>query len=154
LATYGFLNDAPATYSKILFTNPSDKLVEVGYDPERMLFYTDGEISQEVWDVMLYSKLERAPGMADVKNAFYDAFVTGDDEAKYAIHAQYQHQTCTDLLDHVNGILKEVDQLTKMMKQFQNDDRHPRLPLLLKHHAMVTTTFENVKDRLQAMMYG
>jgi hypothetical protein len=92
--------------------------------------------------------------MADVKNAFYEAFVTGDDETKYAIHAQYQHQTCTDLLDHVNGILKEVDQLTKMMKQFQNDDRHPRLPLLLKHHAMVTTTFENVKDRLQAMMYG
>jgi hypothetical protein len=155
LATYGFLtDDQPATYCKILFTNPSDRLIEVGYDPERMVFYRNGEVAREVWDVLLFSWLERTPGMADAKTAFYQAHVSGDDPTKYELHERYQHETCTALLKHVDTVLTDVEQLTKMMKQFQNNDRHPRLPLLLRHHAMVIGTFRNVKDRLEAMMYG
>jgi hypothetical protein len=55
LATYGFLNDAPATFCKYVISNPSQQLKDIGYDPDRMLFYTgDGSLSQEVWDVMLF----------------------------------------------------------------------------------------------------
>lgn len=154
LAKYGFLNEAPATYCKVLFTNPSQKLKDVGYDPDKMLFYTDdGGISPQVWDVMLYSKLERTPGMADAKNAFYEAHMSGDEETKFAIHSQFQEATCTVLLEHVDGILKEVAQLTRMMEQFRNEDKHPRLPLLLNHHAMVTCTFSKVRENI-LRMYG
>lgn len=151
LATYGFLNEVDGTYCKILFTQPSQKLKDVGYDAEKMLFYSDGSIAQEVWDVMLYSKLERAPGMADAKNAFYEAHMAGDEETKFAIHSQFQDSTCSDLLSHVENILKEVEQLTRMMNKFNDEDRHPRLPLLFKHHALVTYTFKNVREYLLGM---
>mmetsp|Transcript_45752 Transcript_45752/g.110899 ORF Transcript_45752/g.110899 Transcript_45752/m.110899 type:complete len:456 (-) Transcript_45752:29-1396(-) len=152
LATYGFLNEAPATYCKLLFTNPSEKLKQIGYDPSQLLFSTqDGSISSPVWDVILYSKLERTPGMAEAKNAFYEAHMNGDEETKFAIHSQFQEATCSVLLEHVETILKEVSQLTSMMEKFRNEDRHPRLPLLMKHHAMVTLTFSKVRDNLLSM---
>lgn len=155
LATYGFLNQAPATYCKLLFTNPSDRLVAVGYDPSQLLFSTeDGSIAPAVWDVVLYSKLERTPDMADAKNAFFEACMNGDEATKYSIHSQYQHATCQVLLEHVETILTEVAQLTKMMEQFRNEDRHPRLPLLMKHHAMVQSTFSKVRENLLNMMYS
>lgn len=154
LAKYGFLNAAPATYCKLLFTNPSQKLKDVGYDPDKMLFYTlDGGISPEVWDVILYSKLERTAGMSDAKNAFYEAHMSGDEATKFAIHSQFQEATCNVLLEHVEGILKEVAQLTTMMEKFRNEEKHPRLPLLLNHHAMVSSTFSKVRDNILGM-YG
>lgn len=147
LAKYGFLNEAPATYCKILFTNPSQKLIDVGYDPERMVIYTaDGSIAQEVWDVLLYSKLERTPGMAEAKNAFYEAHMSGDEETKSSIHRQFQRATCEVFLSHVENILKEVNQLSQMMIKFQNDEKHPRLPLLFRHHEMVKSTFLKARD--------
>lgn len=151
LAKYGFLNDSPATFSKLLFTNPSERLKEVGYDPDRLVFFTDGGVSQEVWDVILFSKLERTPGMAEAKNAFYKACMSGDEETKFAIHSQYQEATCNVLLEHVEGILKEVAQLTTMMEKFRNEDRHPRLPLLLRHHSMVASTFSKVRENILSM---
>eukprot|EP00980_Cylindrotheca_fusiformis_P019926 scaffold7017_cov134-Cylindrotheca_fusiformis.AAC.21 len=155
LAKYGFLNESPVTYCKLLFTNPSQKLKNVGYDPDRLLFSTvDGSISPEVWDVVLYSKLERAPGMAEAKNAFYEACMNGDEATKFAIHSQFQEATCSVLLEHVDGILKEVAQLTTMMENFRNEEKHPRLPLLLKHHAMVTSTFSKVRENILGIMSG
>ena len=152
LATYGFLNEAPATYCKLLFTNPSSKLREVGYDPSLLLFSTeDGGIAPAVWDVLLYSKLERTPGMSEAKNAFYEAHQNGDEETKYAIHSQFRQATCSVLLEHVETILREVSQLTSMMEQFRNEDRHPRLPLLMRHHSMVTSTFSKVRDNILSM---
>ncbi|CAJ1941732.1 unnamed protein product [Cylindrotheca closterium] len=152
LATYGFLNEAPATYCKLLFTNPSEKLKQIGYDPSQLVFSTqDGSISSPIWDVILYSKLERAPGMAEAKNAFYEAHMSGDEATKFAIHSHFQEATCTVLLEHVETILKEVSQLTCMMEQFRDEDRHPRLPLLMEHHAMVTSTFSKVRDNLRSM---
>jgi hypothetical protein len=149
LAIYGFLNDPPSTYCKIMYTNPSQRLIDIGYVPEKMLFFTkDGSISQEVWDVMLYSKLERAPGMGDARKALYEAHMSGDEETKFAIHSQFQDATCSELLKHVDGMLKELDQLTTMMLQFNDQEKHPRLPLLLRHHAMVTSTFTKVRAYL------
>ena len=105
-----------------------------------------GSVSQEVWDVLLYSKLERAPGMAEPKNAFYQAHMSGDEATKMAIHAQFQRATCEALLSHIDDILKEVSQLSKMMIKFQNDEKHPRLPLLYRHHEMVSSTFSRARD--------
>ena len=53
LATFGFLDESsPATYCKIMTANPSQKLVDMGYDFSRMLFFKDdGGITEEVWDV-------------------------------------------------------------------------------------------------------
>lgn len=152
LATYGFLNEAPATFCKMTFSNPSQELINIGYDPERMLYDTStGAIAQEVWDVLLFSRLERKPDLAHVKDAFYQACSTGDEDTKMAIHGEYQLETCNALLRHVNFILIEVHELTVKMNAFDSS-KHPRLPLLKKHHAMVTTTFEKVRDYLDAMI--
>mmetsp|Transcript_2505 Transcript_2505/g.3350 ORF Transcript_2505/g.3350 Transcript_2505/m.3350 type:complete len:470 (-) Transcript_2505:201-1610(-) len=152
LATYGFLNDdSPATYCKLLLPAPSAELRDIGYDRSTMLFYTeDGGIAQEVWDAVLYSTLEKIPGAEDVKYAFYEAHMNEDYETKMAIHQQFQGETVNKLLEHVNKILTEVQALQNKMYQY-NSDRHPRLPLLLRHHEMVISTFMKARDNLYAM---
>jgi len=152
LSIYGFLNEAPAAYCKILFTHPSQELKDVGYNSNRMLFYTqDGSISQEVWDVLLFSRLEKKKNKQDMKNAFYQAHMNGDQQTKMSIHAEFQEETTKALLRHVNHVLIEVHELTVKMNSFDSS-KHPRLPLLLRHHAMVTETFAKVRDNLSAML--
>eukprot|EP00980_Cylindrotheca_fusiformis_P026186 scaffold15497_cov117-Cylindrotheca_fusiformis.AAC.13 len=154
LATYGFINEAPAAFCKILFSNPSPELKDMGYDPNRMLFFTaDGSISQEVWDVLLYSRLERKPEFREAKEAFYQAHMSGDEETKNSIHGQFQRDTVGALLRHVNHILAEVSELTVKMNTFDSS-KHPRLPLLKRHHAMVTSTFTKVRDYLMLLQEG
>jgi hypothetical protein len=151
LATYGFLNDAPAAFCKFLVSKPSQQLKDIGYDPNRMLFYTnDGSVSDEVWDVMLFSRLERKPGLAHLKDSFYQAHMSGDEATKQAIHTQFQSDTVKALLRHVNFILAEIAELTVKMNSFDSS-KHPRLPLLKKHHAMVTDTFSKVRDYLMTI---
>lgn len=150
LATYGFLNEASCCFCKIYFRKPSEQLIKVGYDPENMLFSVGGDISQGVWDVLLYSRLERKPALAATKIAFYQAIMTGDYETKEAIHNQYRQETRKALLRHVDFILVEVNDLLIKMNAFDSS-KHPRLPLLRMHHEMVTTTFGNVKQNLLQM---
>ena len=147
LATYGFLHQPPATFCKIVVSNPSDELIAIGYDPNRMVFFADGSIAQDVWDVLLYHRLERKPELSHVKEAFYQAHMSGDEQTKNSIHNQFQRETVGALLRHVNHILAEVAELTVKMNSFDSS-QHPRLPLLLKHHVMVTTTFSKVRDFL------
>jgi hypothetical protein len=63
LSTFGFLDQSPpATFCKIMTARPSKELKNMGYDFERMGFYVeDGAVSEEVWDVVLYSLLESQP---------------------------------------------------------------------------------------------
>mmetsp|Transcript_23437 Transcript_23437/g.31085 ORF Transcript_23437/g.31085 Transcript_23437/m.31085 type:complete len:464 (-) Transcript_23437:276-1667(-) len=151
LATYGFLNEAPATYCKILFTNPSQELIDVGYSPELMLFYTDGTVAQPVWDVLLYSRLEKRAELSHVAQAFYQAHMTGDEDTKNAIHAQYQRDTCNALLRHLNHIIIEIEDLKVKMYSIKDASNHPRLPLLTRHHDMVIETFKNVREYVTNM---
>ena len=59
LARYGFLDDSSeATFCKYVITNPNYEVCNLGY-PSSMLFYKDGSISQEVWDVILYQELAK-----------------------------------------------------------------------------------------------
>jgi len=150
LATYGFLNEAPAAFCKLLIPNPSQEVRNIGYDPTRMVFYNDGSVAQEVWDVLLYSRLERKPDQAEYKEAFYQACMSGDEETKGAIHAHYQKDTVAALIRHVDHILIEVHEMTVKMNAYDSS-KHPRLPLLQKHHAMVTTLFSTVRDNLVAI---
>lgn len=153
LAKYGFLsNDAPATFCKIMFPNPSPELKDIGYDPERMLYYTaDGGISQEVWDVLLYSRLERKPDLKEAREAFYQAHMSGDEETKSAIHQHFFRETSSALLRNVDHVLAEVAELTYKMNAYDSS-QHPRLPLLRKHHDMVTATFQKVRANLAPMV--
>ena len=153
LATYGFLSESASTTNcKLMFKNPSQELIDVGYDPSRMLFETaTGAVSQEVWDVLLYSRLEKKPELADAARAFHQASISGDNQTKNAIHGQYFRHTCGALMRHIDHILIEVHDLTVKMNAYDSS-KHPRLPLLRRHHEMVTSTFKKVKANVEQMM--
>jgi len=147
LAQYGFLNEAPATYCKILFSNPSREIQEIGYDPSKMLFSTEnGAISQTVWDVLLYSRLEQKRLESD-QRAFYQAHMSGDEQTKGSIHAKYMKETCGALRRHVDHILAEVAELGVKTNAFDSS-KHPRLPVIKRHNEMVTATFQRVRENL------
>lgn len=152
-AKYGFLDESsPATFCKIMTIQPTPELLNLGLDFSKMLFYKDsGEISEEVWDVMLYSQVlaqER-----DVQQQFYQAHMNGDAETKNAIHQHYFMQTSAALQKHVDTFLKQLDDLSA--KGVGKDPQeHPRLPLILRHNDFVKTTFMTVKARLDSMAVG
>ena len=144
-ARYGFLDESsPATFCKIMIDKPSTELINLGYDPSRMLFFKDtGEVSQEVWDVLLYDKVLSKEDSA-VQEQFYQAHIAGDDDTKQAMHAHYYPQTAAALNDHVEGFLLQLQELSA--QGVGRDVReHPRLPLILKHNIFVMETFLTVK---------
>mmetsp|Transcript_14994 Transcript_14994/g.31025 ORF Transcript_14994/g.31025 Transcript_14994/m.31025 type:complete len:142 (+) Transcript_14994:236-661(+) len=129
---------------------PTPELRTIGLDFSRMLFFKDtGDISAEVWDVLLYSKV--LANNLETKQAFYDAHVNGDGDTKSAIHEQYMDQTSAALKDHVDIFLEQLDVLSAKSDGKDWND-HPRLPLILRHNEFVKTTFENVKIRLDPMV--
>jgi hypothetical protein len=153
MANYGFLNDeAPATFCKILAPRPSQELIDVGYSTDRMLFYTEtGLITEEVWDVVLYSRLERKPELEADRRAFHQAHMMGDQQTKAAIHQKHMPETSRALQRHVNGVLAEVADLQVKMNAFDYSN-HPRLPLIRKHNDMVMSTFMKVKGMVDQVV--
>lgn len=149
-ATYGFLDEtSPATFCKIMTIVPNQELLNLGYDFSRMLFYKDtGEISEEVWDVMLYQQLaDNRP----LQQAFHQAHVDGDAETKNAIHSEYFLETTTALKQHVDTFLENLEELSAKGDGKSVED-HPRLPLIMRHNAFVRQTFLNVKAQLDPMV--
>lgn len=148
-AQYGFLDEtSPATFCKITL-NPTPQLKDMGYDFSRMLFYKDtGDVSQEVWDVLLYQNLA---SKRDVQQAFYQAHMEGDTETKNAIHREYFLETTTALKKHVDTFLVQLDELSQKGAG-KDTNQHPRLPLILKHNAFVKETFLAVKGNVDAMV--
>jgi hypothetical protein len=146
-ARYGFLDeDSPATFCKIMISNPSRELLDMGYDPSRMLFFKDtGDVSQEVWDVLLYQILgDLDPSQ---QQALYQAHMSGDYDTKQAIHNQYYPQTSTALLNHIDGFVNQLDALSQ--KTVGRDPAvHPRLPLIRMHNDFVRQSFLTVRSRL------
>ena len=157
LATYGFVadqNEVPAIYSKLMFDNPSPQLLDIGYHPDQLLFdTTTGDISPKVWDVLLYARLERKMGddVDQAKQAFYEAHTNSDEVTKQAIHEHFWTDTHRALLRHVNHILAEVDAYIEKLNS-HDANKHPRIPLLNKHHKMVQSTFAKVKANLELEM--
>lgn len=150
-ATYGFLDEtSPATFCKIMNIQPTAELKTIGLDFSRMLFYKDtGDITAEVWDVLLYSKV--LANDLETKNAFYEAHVNGDEDTKNAIHQQFMAQTSKELKQHVDTFLEQLDVLSAK-GDGKDWAEHPRLPLILRHNEFVKATFENVKMKLDPMV--
>mmetsp|Transcript_53497 Transcript_53497/g.160083 ORF Transcript_53497/g.160083 Transcript_53497/m.160083 type:complete len:184 (+) Transcript_53497:922-1473(+) len=146
-ATFGFLDESsPATFCKIMHLQP--EMEALGLDYSNLLFYKDtGDISGEVWDVILYSVLAFDAGL---QQNFYQAYMSGDMETKQAYHEEYYPFTLEALKQHVDGFLAELDALSAHAYT-KDPASHPRLPVILKHNEFVRSTFLAVKSRLDAM---
>lgn len=146
LARYGFLDkSSPATFCKIMISRPSQELINLGYDHSRMLFYKDtGDVSPEVFDVLLYQSLESDP---ETQKAFYEAHMNGDEETKQAIHEYYYDQTAAALQEHIQTFLRDLEK-TIYIGSNSDVNEHPRLPLILSHNLFVKETFEKVQAKL------
>lgn len=152
-ARYGFLDDSsPGTFCKIMIKKPSREIVDMGYDPSRMLFYRGtGEISDEVWDVLLYQVLELEEDDPSMKDALYQAHMNGDAATKRQLHERFFAQTSMALKDHVDSFLRELDELSANADGKDVGD-HPRLPLIMRHNEFVKRTFLDVKSQLDPMV--
>jgi hypothetical protein len=146
-ARYGFLDESsPATFCKLL--HMEKEMRTLGYDFYNLLFYKDtGDISPEVYDVVLYSILNSDPINQE---GFYEAVIRGDEVTKNAYHQQYLSYTVDELRKHVDGTLRDLDKLTGKARSL--DPRtHPRVPVILKHNDFVKETFLRVKANLDQM---
>jgi hypothetical protein len=154
LARYGFLDESsPGTFCKYVIENPTFEMFNLGY-PNSMLFYNDGSISNEVWDVLLYELLKVSS--PDEQQHFYQAHVSGDEGTKASYHDQYFALTFQSISTHVNYKINELDELgmglETQIAQGQDAKRHPRLPLIMRHNEFVKVTFDNVRQNLDNMI--
>ena len=147
-ARYGFLDESsPATFCKIMIPDHTEELINMGCDHSKMLFYKDtGEVSQEVWDVLLYKILGEAD--PETQQALYNAHMSNDYETKQQIHEYYYPQTYAALQEHVSSFLKQLDELREKASG-RNLEIHPRIPLVMRHNDFVRQTFLMVQQRLQ-----
>jgi hypothetical protein len=156
LARYGFLDKTcPATYCKLLPPTINQDMLDLGYSHERMLFYNNGQVSDECWDIFLYSCLSSMNAVNDI-HTLMEAHRTNDYDTKLALHTHYYPVTCTALLDHVNSFITDIDKLiTKAetigvsngKESIYIRNEHPRLPLIHEHNIFIRDTFLNVRDR-------
>jgi hypothetical protein len=145
-ARYGFVDDSsPATFCKIMIPHKNTELENMGYAHNRMLFYKDtGDISEEVWDVLLYQILS-ASNVAS-RRTFYQAHVNGDYATKQAFHQQFYPETSAKLKEHIDTFLQELDELSAKA-HVMNVNQHPRAPMILKHNELVKNSFLAVRAR-------
>jgi len=147
-AKYGFLdNSAPATFCKLM--DQKEEMEELGYTFSDLLFYHDsGEISPQVYDVVLYSILKKND--PDQANAFYQAVASGDENTKQSYHQNYFEHTIKVLQEHVDGTLKDLAKWSAKAKGYDLNT-HPRVPVILHHNEFVQSTFWKVKAFLDTM---
>ena len=146
-ARYGFLEeDTPATFCKLIPPHINKDMEELGYAENKMLFYKTGDVSEEVWDILLYQYLS-ANNIRD-RRALMEAHKSGDYETKQALHESYYPYTSQALLDHIEDFIGQLDKLSmKGEDRVRNIDDHPRLPLILRHNQFVRDTFMMVRNR-------
>ena len=147
-ANYGFLDDtAPGTFCKLM--HMLEEMQELGYSFSDLLFYKDGDISPEVYDVVLYHVLKRSddPGLVQ---GFYQATMSGDESTKAMYQEQYWPYTREELQNHVNGLIDDIDGWSRTAGSY-DVNTHPRAPLILQHNAFVRETFVQVKSYLGSM---
>jgi len=146
-ATYGFLDEsAPGTFCKLM--DLQEDMGDMKFGFKDLLFYKNGEISPEVYDLVLYSILKTDPSFELAP--FYDACKNGDEETKNAYHGQYFSYTLDYLKGHVDQTLMDIDRLSNLAASY-DPNTHPRAPLILQHNQFVKQTFEAVKYSLDQM---
>eukprot|EP00581_Thalassiosira_minuscula_P017641 CAMPEP_0183717688 /NCGR_PEP_ID=MMETSP0737-20130205/11225_1 /TAXON_ID=385413 /ORGANISM="Thalassiosira miniscula, Strain CCMP1093" /LENGTH=526 /DNA_ID=CAMNT_0025947165 /DNA_START=68 /DNA_END=1648 /DNA_ORIENTATION=+ len=154
-ARYGFLDEnCPATYCKLLPPTVNSDMIELGYSLDRMLFYKNGEVADEVWDIFLYQHLAETNNIYD-QQALMNAYRQGDYDAKLALHNKHYAATSAALLKHIDDFIEEIDKLIQKAETIGVSDpnsvyiryEHPRLPLIHRHNLFVRETFQNVRNR-------
>ena len=146
-AKYGFLDEtSPATYCKLLHLK--EEMQKLRYEFKDLLFSTGGEISPAVYDVVLYSILGQND--PNVQQQFYQAVLSGNEEAKNSFHQQYFSYTLDALKQHVDTTLRSLEELSRKAQSL--DVRtHPRAPIILRHNEFVYNTFLAVQNNLNNM---
>jgi hypothetical protein len=150
LATYGFHDTSPpATYCKLFpGIEVGQDLMDMGFDYTTMVFYPEsGGISEQVWDVMLYTIL----GMQDrnTQQQFYQAHRAGDANTKQQFHQYYLSQTATALVNHIDEILSEISYCDRKLNSGQFFEN---MQMIAGHNEFVRETFLKVRANLQQMM--
>lgn len=150
-ARYGFIDETcPSTFCKIMDIIPSTELRNIGLSFSRMLFYKDtGEVSEEVYDVLLYQILSEHSNRHD-QEEFYNACITGNAELKNAYHQQYLGETISKLKAHVDKFILEMDELYKKASM-KDLSQNTRLPLIVMHNEFVRETFMRVKEQIDPL---
>jgi hypothetical protein len=159
LARYGFLDDtSSSTFCKLVISDPCSELVDLGCHPTRMLFYDDGGISQEVWDVLTYIELGKVSGgnrgrEGGLQDSFHAAYAMGDESTMRWHRESCFPQTLSALREHVNALLNELEELGLGLeiqrKQGRDANLHPRLRLIMRHNEFVRNTLEVVRRNLE-----
>jgi len=149
-AKYGFIDEScSSTFCKMMDIIPSTELRNIGLSFSRMLFYNTGEVSEEVYDVLLYQILsDKSP---TEKKEFYSACINGDEQTKAAYHQQYLGDTMGKLKKHVDTFLKNLDELDEKASR-KDPNTHTRLPLIMAHNNFVRQTFMNVKAQIDPVV--
>ncbi|KAL7527524.1 hypothetical protein ACHAXR_001997, partial [Thalassiosira sp. AJA248-18] len=145
-ARYGFLDDTtPATFCKLIPTHINKDMEDLGYAQNTMLFYKTGDVSETVWDILLYQHLSSTK-IGD-KRALMEAHRSGDYETKQMLHEKYYPDTSMLLLKHIDEFIEQLDKLSaKAEARVRDINDHPRLPLILKHNQFVRETFMIVRN--------
>jgi len=144
-ARYGFLDDTtPATFCKLIPPHINKDMEELGYSQNRMLFYRTGDVSDEVWDILLYQHLSSTK-IGD-KRMLMTSHREGDYQTKQMLHEKYYGETSRLLLEHIEEFLAQLDKLSGKVEG-RSVEEHPRLPLILKHNQFVRDTFLTVRNR-------
>lgn len=146
-ARYGFLDETtPATFCKLIPSHVNKDMEDLGYAESRMLFYRSGEVSQEVWDILLYQHLSSTK-IGD-RRALVEAHKAQDHATKQMLHEKYYQETAWLLEKHINEFLEQLDKLNGKAydETRRNIDDHPRLPLIVKHNQFVREIFLTVRN--------
>jgi hypothetical protein len=148
LVIFGFVDESqPEVFCQILSQEPSQRLVDMGYDSSKMVFRTkDGAVANAVWDVIMYNLLQQVP---ELQESFYQAHMQKDVAKKTVIHRNFHLEVAMLLHKHVHTSLLEFEKLLEKSKEY-NDTAHPRLPLIRRHLKFVIGTFSKVEDNLSA----
>lgn len=146
-ANYGFLDDSsPGTFCKLM--SMLTEMQELGYGFSDLLFYKSGDISPEVYDLVLYHVLKKSdPSLAQ---GYYQAVMSGDEATKSEYQNSYWQYTKEELQSHVNGLLMDLDKWSNLASTYDLNT-HPRVPMILQHNAFVKETFLQVKANLDNM---
>eukprot|EP00804_Cyclotella_cryptica_P019543 CCRYP_014310-RA/>CCRYP_014310-RA protein AED:0.09 eAED:0.09 QI:65/1/0.75/1/0.66/0.5/4/763/469 len=150
-AKYGFVDtSAPATFWKYMDIIPSTELCSIGLSYSRMLFYPSGDISPEIFDVLLYLILGEKRGRQEQK-VFYDACLNGDDETKMAYLNQYYYEIYGRIKTHVDKFLGDLQELEGKAIRVDKET-HPRIGMIREHNDFVRGIFLRVKENVDAVV--
>jgi hypothetical protein len=150
LSIFGFVDlSQPKIFCQIMVSDPSQRHVDMGYDTDKMLFDTrDGGISEEVFDVTLYSILEQIP---EIQEKLYQAHTEADKDTKATLHHQYHLETCIMIKKHVDSTLKVLEELSQKSTTL-DQSKHPRLETIYRHNVFFQNAFWKVQHQINSMI--